>query len=280
VTQVGQLPGFYTKVNAGLSFEHIDLNLKNEFLADKPLREAILRAINTQGVIDRTIGQFFDEAKPLLNHNYMLGSPHYKDVVSATGAGSGDIEAAKKVLTDAGYTGVGTALKTPQGKDVAPLRFRHTAGQANRATVGLLTQNFLKELGIEVKIETTEDLSGTLAQGDFDLIVFAWVKTPFVLSGAEQTYAIGSESNFGSWENPEANKVLLDAVTTLDETAAAELLNQANDMMAKDYYTLPLYQRPNFMVVRDTFANVRPNTTDYGPTYNIHEWGLRTTTAN
>lgn len=275
VTQAQQLPGVYSRVGHGLIWEHIDLNLTNKFLADKALRQAIFTAINVQGIIDRTVGQYDKTAKQVANHNFLPGSPYYKDVVGPTGVGKGDVEAAKKVLTDAGYQGVGSALKTPSGEAVAKLRFRHTAGNANRAATGEIVQNQLKQLGVEVEIVTTEDLSGTLDSGDFDLIVFAWVGTPFVQGGADQLWGLGSSSNFGEWKNPEADAILKQGVQQLDIAKGAELLNQANEMMAKDFYVLPLYQRPTFLMVSSQYANVRDNATSSGPHYNNEEWGLR-----
>lgn len=277
VTKVGNLQGFNSRVSGALSWEHIDLNLNNQFLKDKALREAIFRAIDVQGIIDRTVGTFYKDAKPLKSHNFVPGSPHYQDVVSDTGAGAGDIEAAKKVLTDAGYTGVGSALKTSAGEAVS-LRFRHTEGNVNRAATAELVQASLKNLGIDVTIQTTTDLSGTLDSGDYDMIVFAWVNSPFFFNGADQIWGKGSASNFGDWVNDEADKLLKQGIQEgLDEAKGADLLNQANALMAKDYYVLPLFQRANFQVAKADYVNIRPNATSTGPSYNTEEWGLRAT---
>ncbi|MDG4830942.1 ABC transporter family substrate-binding protein [Solwaraspora sp. WMMD1047] len=276
VSQVSQLPGYHTYIGHGLNWEHFDLNLQNKFLKDKALREAVFKAIDVPGIIARTVGQYDPKAEPLGSHNYFPGSPYYQDVVTPTGAGSGDVEAAKQVLTAAGYTDVGTALKTPAGEPVT-LRIRHTAGNQSRATTSELAQASLRELGIDATIETTEDLSGTLANGDFDLIVFAWIGTPFAFQGAQQLWGLGSGSNFGKWENPAANDLINQAASQLDEAKGAELLNQANALMAADYYVLPLYQRPTYLVVKSDYVNVRDNATSAGPTYNLQEWGLKAT---
>ena len=277
VTQVQNLQGFNQKLNGGLSWEHIDLNLQNKFLKDKALREAIFKAIDVQGIINRTVGTFWKDAKPLSNHNFVPGSPYYKDVVSETGAGKGDLEGAKKALTDAGYTGVGTALKTPAGAPVT-LRFRHTEGNVNRAATAELVQAKLKELGITMSIQTTTTLGSTLDAGDYDLIVFAWVNSPFFFSGADQIWGKASESNYGHWVNEPADALLKQGIQEgLDEAKGADLLNQADALMAKDYYVLPLFQRPNFMVSKADYVNIRPNSTSTGPTFNTEEWGLKAT---
>jgi glutathione transport system substrate-binding protein len=277
VTQVQNLTDVNQRLSGGLSWEHIDLNLQNKFLKDKALREAIFRAIDVPGIINRTVGTFWKDAKPLANHNFIPESPYYKDVVSETGAGKGDVAAAKKALTDAGYTGVGTALKTPGGEPVT-LRFRHTEGNVNRAATAELVQAKLKELGITMTIQTTSTLSSTLDTGDYDMIVFAWVNTPFFFNGADQIWGKGSESNFGHWVNDPADALLKQGIQEgLDEAKGADLLNQADALMAKDYYVLPLFQRPNFMVAKSDFVNIRPNSTSTGPTFNTEQWGLKAT---
>jgi peptide/nickel transport system substrate-binding protein len=196
-------------------------------------------------------------------------------VVSDTGAGKGDIEAAKKVLTDAGYTGVGTALKTPSGEAVT-LRFRHTEGNVNRAATAELVQASLKQLGINMTIQTTNELGKTLDSGDFDLIVYAWVNGVFFFQGAQQLWGKGSDSNYGHWVNDAADALLNQGVQAgLDEAKGADLLNQADALMAKDYYVLPLFQRANFFVAKSDYVNIRPNSTSTGPTFNTEEWGLK-----
>jgi glutathione transport system substrate-binding protein len=277
VTQLQNLPEINHYLSPGLSWEHVDTNLKNKFLKDKELRAAVFKAIDVQGIINRTVGTFFKEAKPLYNHNFMPESPFYKDVVSATGAGKGDLEAAKKQLTDAGYTGVGTALKTPAGEPVT-LRFRHTEGNVNRAATAELVQAALKQLGITVTIQPTNDLSNTLDTGDFDLIVYAWVSDVFPFQGADQLWSKDSDSNYGGWVNEKAEALLKQGIQAgLEEAKGAELINQADQLMAEDYYVLPLFQRPNLLAAQNGYVNIRPNATVTGPTSNTEEWGLRAT---
>lgn len=277
VTQVKDLPDVNYALSGGLSWEHIDANLKNKFLKDKALREAVFKAIDVQRIIDRTVGTYYKDAKPLKNHNFVPQSPYYKDVVSPTGAGTGNIDAAKQVLTAAGYTGVGTQLKTPAGEPVS-LRFRHTEGNVNRAATGELVQASLKQLGIPVTIQPTNDLSAVLSSGDFDLMIFAWVNTPFFFSGAEQIWGKDSEANYGHWADDKADALLKQGVQEgLDEAKGADLLNQADALMAQDYYVLPLFQRANFQVAQASYVNIRPDGTSTGPTYNTEEWGLKAT---
>lgn len=275
VQQVRNIPNVSSYVGQGLTWEHYDLNLANPFLAAEPLRDAIFTAIDRQAIIDKTVGQFTDKAAPLNNHNFVPQQDGYTDVVTEFGQGGGDVERAKKILTDAGYTIQGEQLITPDGKPVPPMRIRYTTGNQIRQTECELFAQQVKPLGLNVQVVPTDDLGATLEQGDYDVMVFAWVASPFPYAGAVQLWSTGSASNYGKYSNPEVDRLISEANANTDEAAAIKQLNEANRIMAEDSYVLPLYQKPTFIALYDNIANVRNNSSLDGPTYNVHEWGLR-----
>ncbi|NJC71535.1 ABC transporter family substrate-binding protein [Planosporangium thailandense] len=275
VNQVKALaPNVQYTLGKGLTWEHLDLNLKNKFLADKTLRQAVFTAVNRQAIIDKTVGQFAPGIKPLNNHNFMPGQAGYKDTVTASGAGNGDIEKAKKLLTDAGYKGVGTALTTAAGEPVT-MRISYTIGNTLRQASAELFQNEMQQLGIKVTITPIQSLGKTLSAGDFDAIIYAWVGTPFPFAGAVQIWTEAGGSDYGHWSNPQADALTKQAASESDLKKATDLLNQADQMLSNDYYSLPLFQKPTFLAVYSQFANIRDNATNVGPAYNDGEWGLR-----
>lgn len=274
VQQIQGMAGVNYNLSKGPTWEHIDLNTTNAALKDVALRQAIFTAVDRQAIIDKTVGSFFKGAAPLNNHNIMVGAQGYKDVVTPTGQGKGDIEKAKSILTAAGYKIEGGKLINKAGQPVPPLRFRYTNGNTLRANTAELFQASMKQIGVEIKIEPTAKLGNTLSTGDFDIIVFAWVGTPFI-SGAKDLWGTGGGSNYGKWSNPEADKYLNEASTTIDPAKVRELLNQADEIMTKEAYVLPLYQKPVFLALYSDYINIRNNATNAGTTYNIEEWGLK-----
>ncbi|GAA1816876.1 ABC transporter family substrate-binding protein [Planosporangium flavigriseum] len=276
VNQVKALaPNVQYTLGKGLNWEHIDLNLKNKFLADKTLRQAIFTAVNRQAIIDKTVGQFVPGLKPLNNRNFMPGQTGYKDTVTSAGVGNGDIEKAKKLLTDAGYKGVGTALTTPAGEPVA-IRMSYSTGNTLRQQTSELFQSEMQQLGIKVTVVPVS-LGKVLGSGDFDVIVYAWVGTPFPFAGGVQLWTSDGGSNYGNWVNPQADALYKQAASETDVKKAADTLNQADQMLSNDFYVLPLFQKPTFLAVYANYANIRDNATNIGPSYNSNEWGLRAT---
>ena len=275
--QVATMQGVQYWIGKGLQWEHFNLNEKNQFLSDKSLRKAIFTAINRNDVVQRTIGQFVPGASTMGNHIYVPGQAGYQDNTTTAGLGMGDVAKAKQILTQAGYKGVGSALQTPSGKTVT-LRCTYSAGNAYRQTECEVMQNTLKQLGINVTLKTTQDLS-ELGNGNFDIIVFAWVGTPFPVAGAQQiyTYSGGTFSAYTYNKDPQSDALINQAVETTDTTKVQSLLNQADKLLQQDCFELPLYQKPTMLAARTNLVNIRDNATSVGPPYNLQEWGVKAT---
>jgi peptide/nickel transport system substrate-binding protein len=159
------------------------------------------------------------------------------------------------------------------------MRVRYTTGNAIRQSSSELFASYMRQLGLTVEVVPTDDLGGTLDSGDYEIMLFAWVQTPFSFDGAQQLWLSTSGSNFGGYNNPEVDALINQAGSAgvTDPAAGYDLLNQADRIMSEDSYVLPLYQKPTFVAVQDDVANVRNNSSLDGPTYNVQEWGLRTT---
>ena len=74
---------------------------------------------------------------------YLPGQAGYKDNVTSTGQGSGNVDKAKQMLTAAGYTGVGSALKTKSG-DAVTLSCLYSAGNTVRQSECQIVQQTLR----------------------------------------------------------------------------------------------------------------------------------------
>jgi peptide/nickel transport system substrate-binding protein len=275
VQQVRRIPSLSSFVGLGLSWEHVDLNLQNSYLADPVLRTALFTAVDRQAIINKTVGQFTSKIKPLNNHNFVPQQSGYEDVVSETGQGSGNLERAKRILAAAGYKIDGGQLMTPIGMPVPPMRIRYTIGNQVRQVECELFAQQVKPLGITVQVVPTDDLGATASRGDYDIVVFAWVDTPFPYGGAVQLWTTGQGNNFGRYSNPDVDRLIAVAASSTDESFAKETLNQADRRMTKDAYVLPLYQKPTFVALYDNIVNVRNNSSLDGPPYNVTEWGFR-----
>jgi peptide/nickel transport system substrate-binding protein len=273
VTNVNKIQGVQTYLGKGLNWEHLDFNEKNKFLSDKQLRVALFTAISREDIIKRTVGQFVPNVQALNNRNFMPGQAGYVDNVTSSGQGSGNVDKAKQILTAAGYTGVGSSLKTKAGQAVT-FRCTYSAGNANRQQICEIVQATAKQLGIKITLKTTSDLS-ELGNGNYDMIVFAWTGTPFPYAGAQQIWELKGGADFGANNDPAAEALINKSVIQTDPKQAQTFLNQADKLITADAYALPLFQKPTFLASQTNIVNVRDDATSGGPPYNVQEWGMK-----
>jgi len=275
---VGQLTGasgVELFEGAGLSWERVELNLRTPALRRPALRQALFTAIDLARV--RAIGaDVFGRAEPIASHNFVPGQPGYVDVLAGTGQGSGDLEAARRLLTAAGYTGVGSALVGPDGVPVPALRGVFPAVSPARQRVAEYVAEAARGLGLTVTTSaiTPSAYSSTLAGGRFDLMFSGWAVPPAPVADAQQSWSTGGVGNYRGYSNPQVDQLISEAASNPDPTATADLLNQADRLLTRDAVVLPLFRRPTLLAIRQGVANVRDNAAA-GPLYNVADWGLR-----
>jgi peptide/nickel transport system substrate-binding protein len=100
-----------------------------------------------------------------------------------------------------------------------------------------------------------QEWGNLLVAGEFEMMAFSWVGTPFPFRGLDQLFGNGSESNFGFSNIPELDPLLAGLATTVDDTERAAIANEI-DVILWDYaHTIPLYQRPDLWATNATLAN-------------------------
>ena len=276
VQEVEALSKVHEEINFGPTFEHLTFNMANPLLAQVEVRKAIAYGVDRQAIVNRLMLPFSEKASQLDNRVLVSTQkgyePHGQEYLKA------DPKKAEDTLTKAGY------VKGPDGiyaRDGKKLQFRlgTTAGNDLRENQGVLIQAQLKKVGIDIRIENSENfLTENLPKGNFDIANYAWVGTPFPASGASQIYQGASDSNFGKYANKKVDELLAKAVSTTDDAARFAVLNELDDLMWADLPNLPLYQKPTFLAFYESYANISDNTTTESPFWNAEEWGLKATT--
>jgi peptide/nickel transport system substrate-binding protein len=266
-----------SELNIGLSFEHLDFNFKNEHLANPAVRRAIATGLNNQELVDRTVKQFTDEARPLGNRIWLPGQQWYQDHFGQYG--KGDVAGATKLLEDAGYTKGADGTYAKDGKKLS-LRISTTAGNKLRETQEQLIQAQLKPVGVDIKIANADnrELFGEwLPKGNFDIANFGWVGNPFAVSSSQDLYRTGGGGNYGQYSSDKVDQLFNQAVRETDEAASAELGNQIDQQLTADMATIPLYAKPTYLAVRNSFTGVGDNATQEGPFWNSNLWAQKAT---
>jgi peptide/nickel transport system substrate-binding protein len=140
----------------------------------------------------------------------------------------------------------------------------------------------MKAIGIKINIQnySANTLFGTVGpKSEYDIIEFAWVSTPFA-SGNQPIYCSYTNAsvcgeNWNKYANPEVDKLFVQATSTVDPAKAATLYNQIDAILWKDMVTLPLFQQPVLTTWTSSYANILPNPSSTGLTWNAQTWGLK-----
>jgi len=272
VKQVEALPGVQSQINFGLSFEHLDFNFKNPFLADLKVRQAIATGLDRDDMVNSTVKQISPKASVLGNRIWLSDQQYYED--HSGNYGRGDVAAAKALLQGDGYTMGADGYFTKDGRTLE-IRFSTTAGNQLREQQGVLFQAQMQQIGVKVDIAnaaSTTLFGDWLPKGNYDVADFAWVGNPFTISSNHDIYRTGGGSNYGGYSDPQVDALFNQAIAELDPAKSAALGNQIDQQLWNDLATIPLYQTPTFIAWRTSFTNIMDNTSQYGPFAQANGW--------
>jgi peptide/nickel transport system substrate-binding protein len=282
--QVKGIPNFTVKVDPGLEFQHMDFNQSNPYLAKVGIRQAIAYGTDRQQMITRIVDPLGVTEHPLGNRVWMPTQPQYKD--ETAGLGTLDPAKAKTLLQQAGMTMGSDGYFQPnfgpeKGKDFS-LSISTTSGNPVRAEIEQLFQASMKSIGVKINIHNYDasTLFGTVGpKGEFDIIEFAWVQTPFASANQSIYCSYTSPTlcgqNWDHYANSQVDSLFKQALSTVDTTQAAALYNQIDGILWQDMVTLPLFQQPQLFGWSSTYGNIVPNTSLSGLPWNANEWGLK-----
>jgi len=276
-------PNVTSKTNFGLSFEHLDFNTTDFHLKQKPVRMAMAYALNRPDLVSKTVGQFDNRAQVDNNRLYVNNQPEYKDNSGGL-YDKQDIAKAKSLLEDAGYTLGSDGIYAKEGKRLSLEIMTTQKNPLRENTIDVITQQ-LKPAGIEIKkflnenIFEGKEVPRSLAGGQFQIGLFAWVATPFVSSNQSIYQTPVDAQNFGQnysrAGDPRVDAAFAKINASTDPAAVAASANEVDKYLWENMYTIPLYQKPTFIAYGSNYTNVEDNATSSGPLWNAEKIALK-----
>jgi peptide/nickel transport system substrate-binding protein len=205
-------------------------NGKNPFL-DAKVRSALSKAINRKAIVERIMGGVAQAAGEL------LPAPMFGTLGREPEAY--DPEAAKKLLTEAGYPdGFEVTLGTPNDRYV------------NDEKIAQAVAQMLARIGVKVKVDasTSSQFFSRRNKLDYSFYLAGWgattgeMSSPLVSLVATYDKATGrGATNSGRYSNPKMDAAIAEALRTIDDNKRAELLRQAQTIVLDDHGILPLH---------------------------------------
>jgi peptide/nickel transport system substrate-binding protein len=275
--------GLKTQIGRGPIYEHIDFQMGykdkgNPLLRKLQVRQAIAYGIDRKAMV-KALYTTTDIAPglPVLNDLYITTqSPFYKPHWAKY---THNVNKAKSLMRAAGCTQGGDGIFSCGGQR-ASFRFVWRSGNQLRQLSFEAMQAQLKQAGIEIKADDSPNaLSQRLPNGDFDIILYAWVGNPD-LSGLDSIYGCRNDATNEAQQNNTghcnrtADRLLKQANKTFAEKPQAALVNKAFGLVAKDLPTIPLFQKPTYLIYKSKIKGVKENPTNEGPVWNLGKWSV------
>ncbi len=270
-------PAIATHYTEALIWERIDINLDNEWLKDKRVRQAMAYAVDRE-----TIVRALFQGKQPVAHSWLAPRhPAYNPNVKKYAY---DPARAKALLAEAGFTpGADGILRDSSGKRVE-MTIMTTAGNAVREQVQQIMKEQLKEVGIDLRIDNRPSsvFLGTIApRRQFPhMAIIGSLFTPESLA-YERWHSTQIPSAANNWEgqnrpgwrNAEVDRIMDQVIGELDADKRNALLKRQQELLAEDVPSLSLYFRPNLTTMRKTVRNVKPTGLGtYHIPWNAWEW--------
>lgn len=267
VLDIGSDPGAYARASGvadadvrqagGPNFRHITFNTKAGLIADKTVRQAVVRGLDRTAIGESDLAGIDWPVKPLNNHVFLERQEGYVDTAQATSLDY-DPEKAKADLDAAGWT-VGTdGYRAKDGKPLA-VKFSVLATVPVSENEGLQVQSLLKEIGIKVdlvNVPISKFQDGSLlSKHEFEMVAFSWIGTAYPFTSIKQIYGTDQDSNYAQLTLPEVDELIMQIDVETDKAKRIELANQADKIIWENVHTLPLYQRPELIATKANLAN-------------------------
>ncbi len=238
-------------------------------LDDLRVRQAIAYAVDREGLIrDLLLGQ------GKIAHSIL---PEESWAYSPGKIYSFDPAMAKKLLDEAGFKD--PDADGPQMRLAKPVVFKVSGSSVAAKNYAGVIQNYLKNVGIPVSIETAElnTLFDELRRGNFQIFYGQWVggnQDPIFFKDLFATSEIPTETrasrNRSRYSNKELDALLDDAVNTFDREKAKQLYARVQEIVSRDVPVLPLWYQANIVIARKNVHNIKVDASgDWGFVRNV-----------
>ena len=253
--------GLYSKVSHRLIYLYPDTRReKSPFITDKdgkpmdknPLmdarvRQALSMAINRDAIKDRVMEGLSDPTNNLVPKTLFGNNPNLKPVKY-------DAEGAKKLLATAGYpNGFGLTLHTPNNRYVNDEKIAQTIAQMF-ARIGVAT----KVEGLPMSVYSARG-----AKQEYSLGLLGWgaqtgeASSPLrALLACDDPAAGRGGFNWLKYCNPKVDEPLIKALSTVDDKARSQLLQDAAAIAINDGGLIPIHQQVTTWAAKKGFAYI------------------------
>ncbi|MEO6944320.1 MAG: ABC transporter family substrate-binding protein [Lacisediminihabitans sp.] len=249
------------------AYEHLDLQFehgKNGVFANSLVREAFLKVVPRQQILDKLVIPLQEDAELRSSHVFLPGEEGYSQAVEANGSkayAKVDVSGARALLAKAGIT-------TPH------VCILYDPSNPRRVTEFGLIQKSAGLAGFTVSDCSTPDWRALLGAPEaYDAALYALRPSTLAVTAAAAIFGSGpTATNYNYYSNPKVDALLAQLESTTDRAKQRELLTQVDTLVWADAYGVPLYQFPAITAFRRSVSGVSSSPLAPGVLWNVWEW--------
>ena len=259
VKRLEEDPNLQVKAFPGSNVVLLTINTTSPPLDNVKVRQAIAYAIDRQSMIQnllRGYGKIAHSIIPEESWSYSPGQTYAYDPAMS-----------KKLLGESGVRLDKPVVYKLSGSSIS-----------GRQYAGVI-QNYLKEVGIPVEIQTPEQntLFDELRRGNFQIAYTQWVggnQDPIFYKDLFATSEIPTQTrpsrNRSRYSNAELDAMLEVAVNTFNREEATVMYRKIQDVVSREVPVFPLWYQSNIVIARKNVGNIQVNASgDWGFVKNL-----------
>jgi peptide/nickel transport system substrate-binding protein len=275
ITQLKGMDGVSFESSPDATYEHVDLQVANGGPFDpsvyggdaekaRLVREAFLKTIPRQDIVDKLIKPLQEDAVIRNSNVFLPGTPGYEASVKAGGFSAFDavdIDGAKANLAKAGVV-------DPQ------VRLLYGSTNPRRQQEFELIRQSAALAGITVIDGGSETWGSDLSTKPdaYDAALFGWQSTGLAVGESQANYIPGGLNNYFGWDDADVTADFEKLMTETDKSKQQDLLVSAEQGIAAQAWTVPIFQFPGVTAWSDKIENVTPAFLAPQYFWNYWEW--------
>ncbi len=246
-------------------YSYIGWNMDSKFFSDKRVRLAMTHLVDRENIRDN----IYEGMAKIVAGPFYINSPQYNHSLEQWPY---DPKKAAMLLDEAGWKDTdGDGIRD---KDGVPFRFKFlvTSGNDTRERILKLLKDDFAKAGIDLVPDTYEwsVFIQRVMNKQFDATTLAWTGVmeadPYQVWHSSQTTAGGS--NRIGFNNPEADRLIVEARKTLDKDERNALYHKFQEVLHEEQPYTFMFSTPSLGFVSNRFENVIQHTLGF----NMNEW--------
>lgn len=247
LNSLGQNPNLKVEKFEGSNIDYIGFNVESTPYNNVKIRQAVAYAIDREKIIKDLL---LDQAK--IAHSIL---PESSWAYSVGTKYEYNLEKAKSLVKESGYNG-------------EAIEFKYASNNTAVSQYSQVIQDSLKNIGLNVKISTVEPetLRVQLKNGQFQMNTGRWIggnQDPIfykdLFASSEFPDKKENGRNRSRYSNAEFDKIIQEAIDTVDKARGKELYTNAQAIISRDLPLFTLWYPANMVISSKRVGNVKIN---------------------